>query len=222
MAPPTAWITDDLRGIMDTVRHHQVPALSIEDPTVTVVAPDRPGLFAEVTGVLALHGLNVRSAVVAGEDGVAVEIFTVEPSRGRWPAVVRLTDDLAGVMDGSLPIERRLTERARTYRNERRAVTPHLVSTEVSVDNNASATASVVEVRAEDVVGQLHRITQALVDCRLDVNSAKVSTFGSAVVDAFYVNGPDGGKLTDLRLIAEVEAAIRRRIGPDRAGAAGD
>ncbi len=222
MAPPTAWITDDLRGIMDTVRHHQVPALSIEDPTVTVVAPDRPGLFAEVTGVLALHGLNVRSAVVAGEDGVAVEIFTVEPSRGRWPAVVQLTDDLAGVMDGSLPIERRLAERARTYRNERRAVTPHLVSTEVSVDNNASATASVVEVRAEDVVGQLHRITQALVDCRLDVNSAKVSTFGSAVVDAFYVNGPDGGKLTDPRLIAEVEAAIRRRIGPDRAGAAGD
>ena len=134
----------------------------------------------------------------------------------------RLTDDLAAVMDGTLPIERRLAERARTYRNERRAVTPHLVSTEVTVDNNASATASVVEVRAEDVVGQLHRITQALVDCQLDVNSAKVSTFGSAVVDAFYVSGPDGGKLTDLRLIAEVEAAIRRRIGPDRAGAAGD
>ncbi len=222
VAPPTPWITDDLRGIMDTVRHHQVPALSIDDPTVTVVAPDRPGLFAEVTGVLALHGLNVRSAVVAGEDGVAVEIFTVEPSRGRWPAVVRLTDDLAGVMNGTLPIERKLAERANTYRNERRPVTPHLVSTQVSVDNNASATASVVEVRAEDVVGQLHRITQALVDCRLDVNSAKVSTFGSAVVDAFYVNGPDGGKLIDLQLIADVEAAIRQRIEPSDPGAPGD
>ena len=220
VAPPTPWITDDLRVIMETVRLHEVPALSIDDPTVTVVAPDRPGLFAEVTGVLALHGLNVRSAVVAGEDGVAVEIFTVEPARGRWPAAARLTDDLAGVMDGSLPIERKLAERARTYRNERRVVTPHLVSTQVSVDNNASATASVVEVRAEDVVGQLHRITQALVDCRLDVYSAKVSTFGSAVVDAFYVHGPDGGKLTDPQLIAEVEAAIRQRIDPNTTGAA--
>jgi [protein-PII] uridylyltransferase len=184
-----------------------------------VVAPDRPGLFAEVTGVLALHGLNVRSAVVAGEEGVAVEIFTVEPSRGRWPAPERLTDDLAGVMNGSLPLERKLAERARTYRNDHRVVTPHLVSTQVSVDNNASATASVVEVRAEDVVGQLHRITQALVDCRLDVSSAKVSTFGSAVVDAFYVRGPDGEKLTDLQLIADVEAAIRQRIEPNSAGA---
>ena len=100
--PPTPWITDELRMIMDTVRDHRVPALSIEDPTVTVVAPDRPGLLAEVTGVLALHGLNVRSAVVAGEDGVAVEIFTVEPSRGRWPAAARLADDLAAVMDGTL------------------------------------------------------------------------------------------------------------------------
>ena len=43
--------------------------------------------------------------------------------------------------------------------------------------------------------------------------SAKVSTFGSAVVDAFYVRGPDGGKLTDPRLIGEVEAAIRQRVG---------
>ena len=218
--PPTHWITDELRVIMDTVRDHGVPALSVEDPTVTVVAADRSGLFAEVTGVLALHGLNVRSAVVAGEDGVAVEIFTVEPSRGRWPAAARLADDLAAVMDGTLPIERRLTERARTYRHERRAITPHLVSTQVSVDNNASDSATVVEVRAEDVVGQLHRITQALVDCDLDVNSAKVSTFGSAVVDAFYVRGPDGSKLTDLQRIADVEAAIRQRIDSASAGAA--
>ena len=220
VAPPTPWITDDLRVIMETVRRHDVPALSMDDPIVTVVAPDRPGLFAEVTGVLALHGLNVRSAVVSGEDGVAVEVFTVEPARGRWPGAARLTDDLAGVMDGTLPIERKLAERAQTYRNEHRVVTPHLVSTEVSVDNNASATASVVEVRAEDVVGQLHRITQALVDCRLDVQSAKVSTFGSAVVDAFYVHGPDGGKLTDLQLIADVEVAIRRRIDAARSGPA--
>ena len=80
-------------------------------------------------------------------------------------------------------------------------------------DNNASATATVVEVRAEDVVGQLHRITQALVDHRLDVISAKVSTFGSAVVDAFYVRGPDGRKLTDPRLISALERAIAERIG---------
>lgn len=212
VAPPTPWVTDELRVIMDTVRTHRKPALSIDDPMVTVVAPDRSGLLAEVTGVLALHGLNVRSAVVAGEDAVAVEIFAVEPSRGRWPAAARLTDDLAAVMDGTLAIDAQLAERAHTYRNEKRASSPNLVSTQVTVDNNASATATVVEVRAEDVVGQLHRITRALVECHLDVISAKVSTFGSAVVDAFYVRGPDGGKLTDPHRISEVELAIAERV----------
>ena len=213
VAPPAPWITDELRVIMDTVRSHGAPALSIEDPVVTVVAPDRSGLLAEVTGVLALHGLNVRSAAVAGEDGVAVEIFTVEPSRGRWPEAVRLSDDLAAVMKGTLSIEAQLDERARTYRSARKVTSPQLVSTRVTVDNNASATASVVEVRAEDVVGQLHRITQALVACRLDVISAKVSTFGAAVVDAFYVRGPDGHKITDLATVAELEEAIEQHVG---------
>ena len=92
------------------------------------------------------------------------------------------------------------------------------MSTEVTVDNNASATASVVEVRAEDVVGQLHRITRALVDCDLDVTSAKVSTFGSAVVDAFYVHGPDGDKVTDVGLIEKVEATIGARVAAHAPG----
>jgi len=217
VAPPTPWITDDLRLIMDTVRSRGAPALSIDDPTVTVVAPDRSGLLAEVTGVLALHGLNVRTADVAGEDGVAVEIFTAEPSRGRWPSAARLSEDLSAVMRGTLSSDTQLAERARTYRSDRRATRPQLVSTQVTVDNNASASSTVVEVRAEDVVGQLHRITEALVECHLDVISAKVSTFGAAVVDAFYVRGPDGSKVTDSRTIGQLEATITERVG-DRTG----
>ncbi len=212
VAPPAPLITEELEVVMDTVRSHGVPALSIEPPLVTVVAPDRSGLLAEVTGVLALHGLNVRSAVVAGEHAVAVEMFTVEPDRGRWPDAAKLSNDLAAVMDGRLDVDAQLEARAHTYRNAARVRVAQLVSTQVTVDNNASATATVVEVRAEDTVGQLHRITRALVECHLDVTSAKVSTFGSAVVDAFYVRGPDGRKLTDAHRIAAVEQAVHAGV----------
>jgi len=212
VAPPAPLITEELEVVMDTVRTHGVPALSIEAPQVTVVAPDRSGLLAEVTGVLALHGLNVRSAVVAGEHGVAVETFTVEPDRGRWPDAAKLSNDLAAVMDGRLDVQSQLDARAHTYRNAARVRVAQLVSTQVTVDNNASDSATVVEVRAEDIVGQLHRITRALVECHLDVTSAKVSTFGSAVVDAFYVRGPDGRKLTDGSQIAAVEQAVHAGV----------
>jgi [protein-PII] uridylyltransferase len=214
VAPPPPLINEDLEVVMDTVRTHGVPALSlsIEPPLVTVVAPDRSGLLAEVTGVLALHGLNVRSAVVASEHGVAVETFTVEPDRGRWPVAAKLSTDLAAALDGTLDVDTQLDERAHTYRNAGRVRVAQLESTQVAVDNNASATATVVEVRAEDIVGQLHRITRALVECDLDVTSAKVSTFGSAVVDAFYVRGPDGRKLTESSRIAAVERAVQAAV----------
>jgi [protein-PII] uridylyltransferase len=208
-APPTSWVTEEHQRMMEVVRSSGSPTLTIDDPTLTVVAPDHPGLFAQVTGVLALHGLNVRSANVAGEAGVAVEMFTVEPARGRWPQSSRLSDDLAKVVDGTLGLADRLAERARAYRTAKRPVAPQHVATEITVDNSASASATVIEVRAEDVVGQLHRITQALFECDLDVISARVNTFGAAVVDAFYVRGPDGQKVTDTHLLGKVEAAVR-------------
>jgi [protein-PII] uridylyltransferase len=208
-APPTTWVTEEHRRTMDAVRTSGSPLLTIDDPTLTVVAPDRPGLFAQVTGILALHGLDVRTANVAGEEGVAVEMFTVEPSRGRWPQASRLTDELVAAVDGTLSLTDRLAERTRAYRREKRPVAPQHVATEISVDNAASASATVIEVRAEDVVGQLHRITHALFDCGLDVISAKVNTFGAAVVDAFYVRGPGGEKVTDPHLLDAVDRAVR-------------
>lgn len=206
--PPSPVITEELAVVMETVRSHGVPALSIDDPLITVVAPDRPGLLADVTGVLALHGLDVRSAVVAGDDGVAVEIFTGEPALGRWPSAARLSDDLAGAMKGTLPLEQRIAERAKTYKNASRAV-PHLpIVPQVTVDNNASETATVIEVRVEDVIGQLHRITRALGACGLDVISAKASTFGAMAVDAFYVRSAQGDKIYDSEAIGAIERAV--------------
>jgi UTP:GlnB (protein PII) uridylyltransferase len=38
---------------------------------VTVVAPDRPGLLSTVTGALALHRLDVRSASVFAREAPA-------------------------------------------------------------------------------------------------------------------------------------------------------
>ena len=215
--PRAPWITDEYRRMIDGVRNSGRPTLALDDPSLTVVAPDRPGLFAQITGVLALHGLNVQSANVAGESGVAVEMFTVEPSRGRWPDADRLTSDLAAVVDGTLALEDRLADRARTYRSEKRPVAPQHVATQITVDNAASASATVIEVRAEDVVGQLHRITRALFECELDVISAKVNTFGAAVVDAFYVRGPDGQKVTDPDLLAAVDTAVRLGVAEQSA-----
>lgn len=56
------------------------------DQILTVVAPDRPGLFSRVAGVLALHGLDVLSANGHSDDaGMALEVLGVESSFASSP-----------------------------------------------------------------------------------------------------------------------------------------
>ena len=67
--------------------------------------------------------------------------------------------------------------------------------------DDASETATVVEVRAHDEPGLLWRVGRALGECGLDVRAARVETLGAEVVDVFYVTDGDGKPLAgeDLR-----------------------
>ncbi|HXQ18073.1 MAG TPA: [protein-PII] uridylyltransferase [Acidimicrobiales bacterium] len=212
------WSTEAYQELVAEVRRAQRPAVVLDPPRVIVAAIDRPGLLASVAGTVALHGLDVRSADATSEDGVALEVFTVEVARGSWPDGAKLRQDLDAVLSGHLALEAELSAKADAYAGQRRAWTAHTIVPQVVVDNAASASATVLEVRARDELGLLHRVTRALFDCELDVVSARVSTIGSEVVDAFYVRDATGGKVTgpeDLRRIeAAVRAAVERRPDP--------
>jgi [protein-PII] uridylyltransferase len=195
------------RVLIDEVHASGLPSVSLDPPRVVVAAPDRPGLLSAVAGALALHGMDVRAANVAGEGGVAVEVFTVEVARGTWPDTARLREDLAAVLSDPTALAERLSARGRVYPAPRRSAA-HLPGADVRVDNDASESATVLEVRAHDEVGLLHRITRVLFEASLDVVSARVSTLGELVVDAFYVREAEGAKVTDPHRLNQIIAAI--------------
>jgi [protein-PII] uridylyltransferase len=171
-----------------------------------VVAPDRPGLFSRVAGVLAMNGLDVLAATAgSAPDGRAVEAFDVQASVGGAPDWDRVRShlDAALAADDTRAIDESVARRARTYARRR-----HAAPARVIVDNGASARATVVEVRAPDDVGVLYRITRAIAAAGLDVRSARASTLGHEVVDAFYVVGDDGRKVTDPARLEGLETAI--------------
>ncbi|HTU36425.1 MAG TPA: [protein-PII] uridylyltransferase [Acidimicrobiales bacterium] len=200
------------RELMEEVRATGLPSVSLQPPHVIVAAPDRRGLFSSVTGALALNGMNVRAANVSGEGGVAVEVFTVEVARGTWPDTAKLREDLAAVLADRVAIGELLSERERVY-PRRRSSAAHLPGSDVSVDIEASEKATVFEVRAPDEIGLLHRITRALFEEDLDVVSARVSTLGEMVVDAFYVRESTGRKVTDQGRLSAISSAIRGELG---------
>jgi [protein-PII] uridylyltransferase len=200
------------KELISEVRTTGLPSVSLQPPNVIVAARDRPGLFSSVAGALALNGMDVRAANVGGEDGVAVEVFTVEVARGTWPDTAKLREDLAAVLSDRLAIAERLSERERIY-PLRRGSAAHLPGSDITIDNEASETATVIEVRALDEIGMLHRITRTLFDTGLDVVSARVSTLGEMVVDAFYVRESGGSKVTDDSRLSEITHRIATELG---------
>lgn len=182
-----------------------VLALEVDDDEVTVVAPDRPGLLSLSAGVLALHRLDVRAASAFARGTTAVTVFRVSPRFGAAPDWAVVRDDLRHAVSGSLDLSAKLAAREAAY--ARRSPLPVAPPT-VRLIDDASATATVVEVRAPDGLGVLHRITAALDGCGLDVRTAHISTLGADVVDAFYVVGADGGKVTVADVRDRVESTL--------------
>jgi [protein-PII] uridylyltransferase len=165
---------------------------------VTLAAPDRPGLLAITSGVLALQGLAVLRAVIGAEEGVGVGRFEVECGYGRVADPARIENDLRAALSGRLALDTRLQARERDQAARRpRSARPAQVV--VLTHDNASERATVVEIRAPDSFGLLHRIARALTECALDVASAHVSTLGHEVVDVFYVREVSGAKLDPTR-----------------------
>jgi [protein-PII] uridylyltransferase len=185
------------------------PAATVRGSEVTVVAPDRPGLLWRAAGVLASHRLAVRSANATSVGATAVSVFDVEAEFGDPPDATLVAADLRRMLQGRLDVEDRLDRRARASR-PRAATVP---APKVSLVDDASDTATVVEVRAHDAPGLLWRVGRALGECGLDVRAARVETLGAEAVDVFYVTDGEGKPLGDgdLRrtIAASVLAALR-------------
>jgi [protein-PII] uridylyltransferase len=171
--------------------------------TVTVVAPDRTGLLATVAGVFGVHRLAVRSATAETVGPMAVTVWTVAPEFGSLPDAAVLRTDVRRALEGSLDVAERLARREAAYSPRRGIPVP---PPRVTIVRGASATSTVIEVRAHDRPGLLHRIGRALADVGVDVRTARVSTWGAEAVDVFYVVDPTNGRPLD-----DAAAALARR-----------
>jgi [protein-PII] uridylyltransferase len=158
---------------------------------VTVLAPDRVGLLADVAALFAVQRVSVRSARAWSQDDVGVSVWEVAEEhldervlRQRFEAIVT----------------RRVDPAAR-LRAEPASISPSVV-----VRPEASVRATVLEVRTADRPGVVHLVCAALAELGLTVRSAHVDTLGPQAVDVFYVQEADAGALADERAAAAAHA----------------
>ena len=167
---------------------------------LTVTAPDFPGQLAAVAGVLALHRLGVRTARTRTHDGVAVSMWGVTPLFGDMPDPARLAQDIRLAAAGRLDVAAALATR-----DSLGIAAP---APKVRTVPDASARATVVEVRAHDAPGLLYRIAAAITAAGCDVTAARVATMGAEALDVFYLVDPATGGALDDEARQRVEAGV--------------
>ena len=87
------------------------------------------------------------------------------------------------------------------------------VAPRVLIDNDASATHTVIEVNGRDRPGFLYDVTWTLTELSLQISSAKISTYGARAVDVFYVKDLFGLKVTNDTKLAQIRARLTEVVG---------
>jgi [protein-PII] uridylyltransferase len=176
---------------------------------ITLYTADHAGLFSRIAGALAVNGCNIVDAkIMTMANGMALDTFWIQDANGepvdRPDKLARLSVAFENVLTGDLKPHR---EFARPPAIQRRTDV-FTVAPRVLIDNNASYTHTVIEVNGRDRPGLLHELTRELTGLKLQVSSAKISTYGEKVVDVFYVKNLFGHKVEQEDRLAEIRAAL--------------
>ncbi|MFZ5616403.1 MAG: ACT domain-containing protein, partial [Pseudomonadota bacterium] len=184
-----------------------------EDVEAIVYADDRAGLFADLAGVIAGAGGNVRSVhALTLDDGKVIDVFTIQPPEGRnAEALAGFVRSLHGALLSAArekPVEAPALGRRI---GDRRAI--FSVPPVVRFDANASDEALVVEAEGRDRPGLLYSLTSALSELGVAIRSAHIATYGERAVDTFYLQTIDGEKIDDKRLQQSIERRLAAVLG---------
>lgn len=197
---------------VSTVRHVE----DSEYSEFTICTPDRPGLFAMITGVLTAHGMNIVAArITTSRGGIALDSFRVghreqremvlEPER--WE---RIQHVLARVLRGEVDVEALVAGSRRPSILEKPVRGDVVI--EVIADNEVAESYTVLDVITLDRPGVLFTITHTLHRLGLVIHLAKITTQVHEVFDVFYVTDGQGAKITDAEQLTRVRSEIERQL----------
>jgi [protein-PII] uridylyltransferase len=176
---------------------------------LTVLAIDHPRLLAIITGACAAAGANIVEAqIFTTTDGLALDTIFISRAFSEDGDELRRAERVARHIMQSLKGEIRLPDEIALRAASRTTEAAFSIAPDVVIDNSVSDKNTVVEVTGLDRPGLLYELTTVLGKMSLNINSARIVTFGEKAVDVFYVTDLTGGKLIQ----PQRQHALRRNL----------
>ena len=178
---------------------------------LTVVARDRPGLFAAIAATLSSFGFNILKAeAFSNAHGTIIDTFTFADSSRS----LELNPEESGNVIRTVTRAVRGEISASQLLTRRPPVKPDLhalASARANFDNEASPAATLIELVTQDRPGLLYDVSSLISKRGGDIEVVLVDTEAKKAIDVFYVK-KGGKKLSDeeARSLAAAVAEISR------------
>ena len=154
---------------------------------LTLVGQDRPGLLAQVTATLDEHGVEVLAADVFSANGLAVDVFRVEPVEGPEQGI-----DAETITQIEQELQDPLPKEALAAAPQPRTPPPWSgaprTPTRIVFDRDPSGERTIVEIVTEVSSDLLRRITRAFAVEGLEILIARTNAEANRASNVFYVD----------------------------------
>ena len=202
-----------LRNISeDEIRMDLHPDIDRDATRACFIMADHPGIFARLTGALALVGANVVDArSYTTKDGYVADAFWIQDNDGQpfeASKLPRLREMIRKTLMGEVVTREAIKDRDKVKKRERAFRVP----THISFDNDGSEIYTIIEVDTRDRPGLLHDLTRTLASLNVYIANAVIATYGEQAVDTFYVKDMFGLKYRSLDKQATLEKKLREAI----------
>jgi [protein-PII] uridylyltransferase len=178
---------------------------------LTLVTGDKPGLFASVAGTLSSFGMNILKAeAFSNRRGLVLDTFTfADPMRTldlNETELERLRGIVEKVIAGKADVRELLKNRPKPSPPSRKARIP----ARVTFDSEASKSATLIEIVAEDRPGLLYDVAWAISSNGGNIEVVLIDTEAHKAIDVFYVTA--GGRKLDAGKQKALAEALEKVI----------
>ncbi len=177
---------------------------------LTLITRDRPGLFAILTGILALNHIEILQArVFTWLDGLAVDVFEVLtpwPDYREWDKIFQ---HFKLVSSGEMDLASALVDKQPLFNTGGKIRKKKVVT--VNVDNESSDFFTIIEVDGPRTLGMTYNISSVLSEAGLNIHRAFISTQDNMYTNVFYVVDSFGEKLYEIGQEENILNTIKER-----------